>query len=69
MIFTACCSCDEPLLYPYEAGDEPCGSGVYGLAVCESCGKDNYVERVSIGGQTVASVDGMVPVKSMRGEL
>ena len=56
MIFTECTKCDEPIIYPYEAGDDPCGRGNYGLAICK-CGQRNCVERVSIGGETISEED------------
>lgn len=54
MIFTECTKCDESIMYPYEAGDEPCGKGHYGLAICEKCGQRNCVERVSFDGETIS---------------
>ncbi len=54
MIITRCAKCNESIWYPYEAGDKPCGSGNYGLAICEKCGQRNCIERISFGGETIA---------------
>lgn len=56
MIFTACTRCDEPILYPYEAGEEPYGN-VYDRVVCEKCGAANYIQRVSFGGETISEAE------------
>lgn len=53
MIFTECPKCHEPFVYGYEAGEEPCGKGVFGLHVCDKCGQRCCVERVSSDGETI----------------
>lgn len=52
MIFTECPKCGESLIYPYEAGDKPCGKGNYGGIICPGCKSEVLVERVSIDGET-----------------
>lgn len=51
MIFTECCYCDEPIIYGYEAGDR--GAGGFVEVECEKCKESNFIELVSIGGQTM----------------
>lgn len=36
MIFTECTKCNETIIYPYEAGNEPVG--VFAEVICEKCG-------------------------------
>jgi hypothetical protein len=52
MIITECGYCNEPYFYPYEAGDDPCGRGVFGKWTCDKCGKNNYTERTAFNGLT-----------------
>jgi len=52
MIFTECCYCDEPIIYPYEAGDK--GAGGFVKVECKKCGKNNFIELVSFGGETMS---------------
>jgi hypothetical protein len=54
MIFANCVKCDELILYGYEAGDEPCGKGVYDRVICEKCGTPNFIERVSMDGEVLS---------------
>lgn len=53
MIFTECTSCNKTIVYPYESGDEPFGD-VFDKQPCENCGVFNYIQRVSIGGETLS---------------
>jgi hypothetical protein len=57
MIITECTSCGESIWYPYEAGEEPCGPDVYDRQPCEHCGAINFIQRVSIGGETLSEAD------------
>jgi len=52
MIFTECVKCNKPIVYPYEAGDEPFGN-VYDRVICEECGEPNYIQRISFCGETI----------------
>ncbi len=54
MIFTSCVNCDEAIVYPYEAGDDPCGLGVFDRVVCKKCKTPNFIERTSFGGSTLS---------------
>lgn len=55
MIFTECVNekCNEPFVYHYEAGEEPFGRGVFGRHICEKCGTENFVMRISFDGETI----------------
>ena len=50
MIFTECCYCDEFMTVGYEAGDK--GAGGFAKVPCPKCGKNNFVQLVSMGGIT-----------------
>jgi len=52
MIFTECVKCNETIIYPYEAGDKPCGD-VFDRVLCEKCGEPNYIQRTSFDGETL----------------
>lgn len=54
MIFTSCTKCDEPIAYPYEAGQEPFGN-YFDRLTCEKCGAFNFIQRVSFGGETLSA--------------
>lgn len=53
MIITKCTKCDETIIYPYEAGEEPYGN-VYDKHVCEKCGAISYIQRISFDGETLS---------------
>jgi hypothetical protein len=57
VIIAECLTCEAPIWYGYEAGDEPCGVGVYGRHTCEKCGARNYIERVSFGGRVMTEAE------------
>lgn len=52
MIFTSCVNCDEPFVVGYEAGNK--GAGGARKIECEKCNAENYVELVSMGGETLS---------------
>lgn len=52
MIFTRCVKCDFALVYMYEAGDKGAGGAV--MMKCGHCKTENYIELVSIGGETLS---------------
>ena len=55
MIFTACRTCNAPIVDPYEAGDE--SAGCFDRQQCQSCGAINYVQLVSVGGTTLTEAE------------
>lgn len=50
MIFTECPSCNEPITYSYEAGEEPVGA--FAEVKCGKCHKNMFIERISFDGIT-----------------
>ena len=52
MIFTSCTECDTPIVVNYEAGDK--GAGGARRIECEMCKTVNFVELVSINGETLS---------------
>lgn len=55
MIITNCTYCEEVIMYPYEAGDEPVGA--FDKQECEACGKNNFIQRISFDGVTLLEED------------
>ena len=52
MIFTNCTNCNNSIIVYYEAGDE--GAGGAEKVKCEECDAINFVELVSIDGETLS---------------
>jgi hypothetical protein len=55
MIITECQECGAPIFDGYEAGDEPIGA--LARVECRTCGANNYITRISVGGITYSEAE------------